>query len=88
MSATGVELVGLGTAQGVGVEEMRAGDQPVIGTTSVYQEPGVYTLEASALLLPFAGPVLICELHCLSKDPVKLPDTTGSYLHNSSVREP
>ena len=67
MSATGAELVGLGTAQGVGVEEMRAGDQPVIGTTSVYQEPGVYTLEASALLLPFAGPYLTCELHCLSR---------------------
>ncbi|CAL8462321.1 g1854 [Coccomyxa elongata] len=31
--------------QGVGIEEMKAGDQPVIGTVSVYQEPGVYTLE-------------------------------------------
>lgn len=39
--------------QGVGIEEMKAGDQPVIGTVSVYQEPGVYSLEARHLHLSF-----------------------------------
>ena len=31
--------------QGVGTAEMNAGDEPVIGITSTYQEPGTYTLE-------------------------------------------
>lgn len=32
------------TLQGVGVEEMNMGDQPVIGMVDTYKEPGVYEL--------------------------------------------
>lgn len=33
------------SVQGVGLEAMNAGDQPVIGLTDTYTRPGVYTLE-------------------------------------------
>lgn len=33
------------TSQGVGLDAMNAGEQPVIGLTDTYTQPGVYTLE-------------------------------------------
>lgn len=38
--------------QGVGAVEMNAGDQPVIGISTKYQDPGVYAVEVSGPLLP------------------------------------
>ena len=35
--------------QGVGAVEMNAGDQPVIGISTKYQDPGVYAVEVSGL---------------------------------------
>ena len=46
--------------QGVGAVEMSNGDQPVIGITTKYQDPGIYTVEvcsaycASSLILVLA----------------------------------
>ena len=50
--------------QGVGAVEMSNGDQPVIGISTKYQDPGIYTVEVrpaycacSLILVPalFAG---------------------------------
>ena len=38
--------------QGVGTADMNAGDEPVIGITSTYQEPGIYTLEVGQAKSP------------------------------------
>lgn len=69
-------MVILRCMQGVGVEEMKAGDQPVIGTTSTYQEPGVYTLEASSQLAVIGG----FALHIGSACTVQLHSGRGSHI--------
>ena len=42
--------------QGVGAAEMNNGDQPVIGVSTKYQDPGVYTVEVRVLTLCLSCP--------------------------------
>ena len=43
--------------QGVGAAEMSNGDQPVIGVSTKYQDPGVYTVEVCPVTHSFADPL-------------------------------
>jgi acyl-homoserine lactone acylase PvdQ len=68
--------------QGVGIQEMNAGDQPVIGVADTVQQPGTYTLQVSSM--KFA--TLVCGLlHASGGASNSAPSQLGLVIHQQKA---
>lgn len=77
--------------QGVGAAEMSNGDQPVIGISTKYQDPGIYTVEvrpAQLCVSPHFGLSKLCHLQCsASADSSESNTSTVEAFGKGSILE-